>query len=297
MGGQEPVGSSAVDMVFRGRRVVRDRALIMAIVNRTSDSFYDQGATFDEDAAKAAIDRAVTEGADIIDLGGVTASPGTEVTTQEEIDRVVPMVEWTHTRHPDTLISIDTWRHEVGEAACRSGADILNDAWTAVDPRILDVAAAYGAGYVCAHTGGRAPRAEPVRPDYGDVVEAVREETVRLAELAEAKGVPREGIIIDGTGYGKNTTDHLQLLARVREFVDTGRPVLMALSNKTFVGESLDVDLGDRLTGTLAATAMAAREGTAIFRAHQVLPTRHTVEMIASINGTRPPTRPNEWIS
>lgn len=288
---------AAVDMVFRGRRVTRDRALVMAIVNRTPDSFYDRGATFAEDAAKAAISRAVTEGADMIDLGGVTASPGAEVTADEEITRVVPLVEWARDRYPDLLISIDTWRHEVGDAACRAGADILNDAWTAADPKLIDVAAAHGAGYVCTHTGGRSPRAEPFRPDYPDVVAAVRTEVVALAERAEAAGVPRSGILIDGTGYGKNTADHLTLLRHVRDFTETGWPVLMALSNKTFVGESLDVDLHDRLTGTLAATAIAARDGAAVFRAHQVRATRQTVEMAAHINGTRPPARTGTWIS
>ncbi|WP_030906563.1 dihydropteroate synthase [Streptomyces sp. NRRL F-5126] len=284
-------------MVFRGRRVTRDRALVMAIVNRTPDSFYDHGATFAEDAARTAISRAVDEGADMIDLGGVTASPGAEVTADEEIARIVPLVEWARGRYPDLLISIDTWRHEVGDATCRAGADILNDAWAAADPRLIDVAAAYGAGYVCTHTGGRTPRAEPYRPDYPDVVTAVRTEVLALAERAEAAGVPRGGILIDGTGYGKDTADHLTLLGHVKEFTGTGWPVLMALSNKTFVGETLDVGLDERLTGTLAATAIAARDGAAVFRAHQVAPTRQTLEMAAAINGTRQPARTSAWIS
>lgn len=291
------MGSHVVDMVFRGRRVVRDRALVMAIVNRTPDSFYDRGATFGEDAAKAAVGEAVAQGADMIDIGGVAASPGDEVTADEEIRRVVPLVEWTRATYPEVLISIDTWRHEVGDAACLAGADVLNDAWAAADPLLIDVAAEYGAGYVCTHTGGREPRAEPFRPDYDDVVAATLAETTRLAELAEAKGVPRGGILIDGTGYGKTTPDYLLLLRHVRDFVDTGWPVLMALSNKAFVGEGLGVDVTERLTGTLAATAVAARDGAAVFRAHQVRETRQTVEMVASINGTRPPSKPGDWIA
>lgn len=293
------VGSSAVDLVFRGRRVVRDRALVMAIVNRTPDSFYDQGATFAEDAARSAVQRAAAEGADVIDIGGVTASPGAEVDAEEEIQRVLPTVQWTRATYPDLLISVDTWRHEVGDAVCRAGADIINDAWGAADLELIDVAAEYGAGYVCTHAN-RDPRATPVRSGYEDVVTTVLEETTRLAELAEAKGVPRGGILIDGTGYGKNTTDHLALVDRVPELVDTGWPVLMALSNKTFVRESLDLDTDDRgdlLTGTLAATALAARAGAAVFRAHQTLPTRLTLEMVGCINGTRPPVRAQQWIS
>jgi len=271
----------------------------MAIVNRTPDSFYDRGATFAEDAARIAVDTAVAEGADVIDVGGVTASPGAEVDADEEIQRVLPTVQWIRESYPDVLISVDTWRHEVGDAVCRAGADIINDAWGAADPRLLDVAAEYGAGYVCTHAN-RDPRAEPVRSDYDDVVATVLAETTRLAELAEARGVPRGGILIDGTGYGKNTTDHLALVARVDELVATGWPVLMALSNKTFVRESLDLDVEDRdelLAGTLAATAVAARAGAAMFRAHQVLPTRRIVELVACVNGTRVPAREEKWVS
>lgn len=289
--------TAADELQVRGRRVVRDRALIMAIVNRTPDSFYDQGATFADEPAKAAVARAVAQGADIIDIGGVAASPGDEVDTEAEIARVVPTVEWIRATFPDVLISIDTWRHEVGEAACRAGAHILNDAWNAADPELIGVAAHFGAGYVCTHTGGREPRAEPVRPDYPDVVKTVLAETVRLAELAEAEGVPRRAILIDGTGFGKNTTDHLALVRHTADFVATGWPVLMALSNKTFVGETLGVGLQDRLVGTLAATTVAAHAGARVFRVHEVEPTRQTLEMVASIAGTRVPARASEWIS
>jgi dihydropteroate synthase len=287
----------AVDLTVRGRRAVSDRPLVMGIINRTRDSFYDRGATFALTAAHEAIDTAAAEGADIVDIGGVTASPGSEVSTAEEIHRVVPLVNYTRATHPEILISIDTWRGEVGEAACAAGAHILNDAWAATDPEILEVAAAYGAGYIAAHTGGRAPRSTPFRPDYDDLVETVRAEVVDLAERAAAAGVPRDGILIDATGYGKNTTDHLALLRHVGEFVATGWPVLMALSNKTFVGETLAVDLDERLVGTLAATAIAAYQGAAIFRAHEVAPTRQAVEMVAAITGSRPPARVGEWIA
>ena len=290
-------GRAAGELVIRGRRPVRDRALVMAIVNRTPDSFYDQGATFADDAAKAAIDRAVAEGADMIDIGGVAASPGEDVDVDEEIRRVVPTVEYIRERYPDIVISIDTWRHEVGAAACRAGADLLNDAWAGFDPKLIDVAAEFDAGYVCTHTGGREPRAEPIRPDYDDVVAAVLDYTVELAELAEARGVPREGILIDATGFGKNTVDHLELLRAVPQFVATGWPVLMALSNKTFVGETLGVGLDQRLAGTLAATTIAAQAGARVFRAHEVEPTRHALEIVASVFDGRPPARPSEWIA
>jgi dihydropteroate synthase len=291
------LGGAAGELVIRGRRPCRDRALVMAILNRTPDSFYDHGSTFGDAAAKAAIDRAVAEGADMIDIGGVAASPGDEVSADEEIRRVVPTVEWIRERHPDVVISIDTWRHEVGAAACRAGADLLNDAWAAADPKLIDVAAEFGAGYVCTHTGGREPRSAPFRPEYADVVATVLDATVRLAELAEARGVPRGGILIDATGFGKNTADHLALLRNVPRFVATGWPVLMAMSNKTFIGETLGAGLTERLAGTLAATAIAAQAGAQVFRAHEVTPTRHVLEMVASVHGTRPPRQRSDWIA
>ncbi|RRO13150.1 dihydropteroate synthase [Saccharopolyspora rhizosphaerae] len=280
------------ELAFRGRKVTSDRAFIMAIVNRTPDSFYDHGATFDEDRAKAAISAAVAEGADVLDIGGIPASPGPEVTVEEELRRVLPTLEWTREQFPDLVISIDTYRHEVADVVCQAGADLLNDTWQGHDPEVLEVAAKYGAGYVCSHTGGLEPRTDPTRPQYDDVVADVVEETTALAERAVALGVPREGVLIDPTiDFGKNTYQSLEVLGRLSELVDTGWPVLMAMSNKNVVGETLDVELDDRVTGTLAATALAAQAGAVMFRAHQVRETRHTLEMVASIGGLRKPSR------
>jgi dihydropteroate synthase len=275
---------------FRGRALGRDRALVMAIVNRTPDSFYDRGATFTDARAMIAVQRAVVEGADLVDIGGVKAGPGSEVTVAEEVRRVVPFVEAVRTRFPDLVISVDTWRHEVGRDACLAGADLINDTWAGADPKLAEVAAEFGAGYVCSHTGGVVPRTRPFRVRYKDVVAAVIEETVRRAEEVVSLGVPRAGVLIDPThDFGKNTWHGLALLRRVPELVATGWPVLMALSNKDFVGETLGVGLTERVDGTLAATAIAAHHGAAMFRAHEVRRTRQVVEMAASINGARPP--------
>ncbi|MFF0149087.1 dihydropteroate synthase [Amycolatopsis sulphurea] len=280
------------DLVFRGRRRTSDRALVMAIVNRTPDSFYDHGATFEEKLAQDAILQAVTEGADVIDIGGVPASAGPEVTVAEEISRVVPTVAWAREHFPDLVISVDTYRAEVADAVCRAGADLINDNWAAYEPEILDVAAAHSAGYICAHTNGLEPRVELPRPEYDDVVAAVVDATTTLAERAVAAGVPREGVMIDPCiDFGKNTYQSLEVLRNVRSLVDTGWPVLMAMSNKGVVGETLDLPLGERVTGTLAATAVAALHGAAMFRAHQVKETRQVTEMVASIVGTRPPSK------
>ncbi|TDD92720.1 dihydropteroate synthase [Saccharopolyspora karakumensis] len=280
-----------LELAFRGRAVVSDRALIMAIVNRTPDSFYDHGATFEEDRARAAIADAVAEGADVLDIGGIPASPGPEVTVEEEIRRVLPTLEWSRAEFPDLIISIDTYRHEVADRVCQAGADLLNDTWQGYDPEMLDVAAQYGAGYVCSHTGGLEPRTDPSRPQYDDVVADVIDQTTKLAEKAVSLGVPREGLLIDpAIDFGKNTYQSLEILRRLPDLIDTGWPVLMAMSNKNVVGETLDVELDDRVTGTLAATALAAQAGAVMFRAHQVRQTRHTLEMVASITGGREPS-------
>ncbi|MEU5691527.1 dihydropteroate synthase [Actinosynnema sp. NPDC020468] len=280
-------------MRFGDRDVPQDRALVMAIVNRTRDSFYDQGATFADDAAMAAVDRAVADGADVVDIGGVKAgSKGEVVDAAEEARRVVPFVAAVRERHPSLVISVDTWRHEVGRAVCEVGADLINDTWAGADPALAEVAAEFGVGIVCSHTGGLAPRTDPHRVRYTDVVAAVAAELVERAERMVALGVPRAGVLIDPThDFGKNTWHGLELLRRLDELVDTGWPVLMALSNKDFVGETLDADLRDRVDGTLAATSVAAWAGAKVFRAHQVGQTRRVVEMVASIAGTRPPAR------
>jgi dihydropteroate synthase len=281
-----------VDLTFRGRRVLRDRALVMAIVNRTPDSFFDRGRTFDDAAARTAVRTAVADGADIIDVGGVKAGPGSDVDVDEEIRRTVPFVAAIRDEFPDALISIDTWRAEVGRRCAEAGADLVNDTWAGADPALADVAAEFGCGYVCSHTGGAVPRTRPHRVHYADVVKDVIEQTTRAADDLVARGVPRGGILIDPThDFGKNTWHGLELLRRVDELVATGWPVLMALSNKDFVGETLGQPVEHRHEGTLAATALAASAGAAVFRAHDVVATRRVLEMTASIRGDRPPSR------
>lgn len=277
-----------IELEFRGRRIVRDRALVMAIVNRTPDSFYDQGTTFAEDKALAAVRRAVEEGADVVDIGGVKAGPGPIVTVEEEARRVVPLVARIRAEFPELIISVDTWRGEIGRLACSEGADLLNDAWACADPALAEVAAEYGAGYVCSHTGGLPPRAAPHRVRYSDVVRSVIDETVTAAERLACIGVPRKGILIDPThDFGKNTWHSLELLRRTDELVATGWPVLMALSNKDFIGETLGAGLYDRHEGTLAATAISALAGAAMFRAHHPGPTRRVVDAVAAIRAGR----------
>jgi dihydropteroate synthase len=257
----------------------------MAIVNRTPDSFYDRGATFTDEKAMAAVARAVDEGADIVDIGGVKAGPGQDVPVEEEIRRVVPLVAAVRERFPDLVISVDTWRHEVGTLACEAGADLLNDTWQSADPELAEVAARFGAGYVCSHTGGAEPRTRPFRVRYQDVVASVLGEVTRRAEHVVSLGVPKAGVLIDPThDFGKNTWHGLELLRRVDDLTASGWPVLMALSNKDFIGETLGVELHERVDGTLAATAIAAFRGAAVFRAHEVARTRRVVDIVAMMS-------------
>lgn len=275
-----------------GRQVPADRPLVMAIVNRTPDSFYDRGATFSDDAAMRRVDEAVADGADILDIGGVKAGPGNAVDAGEETRRVVPFVEAVRARHPDALLSVDTWRGDVARRALSAGADLVNDTWAGHDPEVLTAAADAGAGFVCSHTGGAVPRTRPFRVGYEDVVADVVAELSAGAERALAAGVPRDGILVDPThDFGKNTFHGLELVRRTDRIVALGHPVLMALSNKDFVGETLDAGIDDRRDGTLAATSIAAYLGARVFRTHDVPGTLATLEMVASIVGTRPPAR------
>ncbi|MDQ1625635.1 MAG: dihydropteroate synthase, partial [Actinomycetota bacterium] len=196
-----------------GRRTFEPHALVvMAIVNRTPDSFFDQGAFVADDAALGAVDRAVEEGAEIVDVGGVKAGPGSEVDATEEVRRTAGLVAAIRSRHPDLVISVDTWRAQVGRAVCQEGADLLNDAWGGPDPGLADVAAEFGAGLVCSHAGGLPPRTDPHRAAYDDVMADVVATVTGLAERAVAAGVRPDGILVDAAhDFGKNTYHSLEV--------------------------------------------------------------------------------------
>jgi dihydropteroate synthase len=265
--------------------------LVMAIVNRTRDSFYDHGATFEEAKALDRVRRVVEEGADLVDIGGVKAGPGPEVDTVEEIRRTAGFVAKVRTEFPDLLISVDTWRSEVAREVCAAGADLLNDAWGGYDPDLAVVAAECGVGLICTHTNGMQPRTPPHRPSYDDVVRSAIEDTVALAERAVALGVDRSAVLIDPAhDFDKNTWHSLEITRRLDEMTATGWPVLVSLSNKDFVGETLGLPVGERLTGTLAATAISAWHGARVYRVHEVRETRQVLDMVASIRGTREPS-------
>jgi dihydropteroate synthase len=271
-------------------RFADDEPLMMAIVNRTPDSFFDKGATWAEEAAYERVASVVAQGAQIVDIGGIKAAPGVEIDPAEEKARVVDFVARVRADFPGLVISVDTWRAEVGDAVCAAGADVLNDAWGGADPELVDVAAKHGAALICTHTGGVTPRTRPYRIEYDDVVRAAIDDTLAYAQRALDAGVRRESVVIDPAhDFGKNTFHSLEVTRRLDEMVATGWPVLVSLSNKDFVGETLGRPVGERLLGTLAATAVCAQHGARIYRVHQVEETRQTVDMVWSIMGRRPP--------
>jgi len=266
--------------------------VVMAIVNRTPDSFYRPGVTWDPAAALERVHEAVAEGADIVDVGGVPARPGDEVDAKEEIRRTIPFIATVREAYPELIISVDTWRHEVGREACAVGADLLNDTWGGWDPRLVEVAAQAGIGVVCSHAGRLPPRTRPFRVSYDDVVSDVLNVTLSLASRAVAVGVEPDRILIDPAhDFGKNTWHSLEITRRLGELVATGWPVLVSVSNKDFVGETLDAPVDDRLAGTLATTAVCAWLGARVFRAHHVRETRDVLSTISVIRGDVPPAR------
>ena len=266
--------------------------LLMAIVNRTPDSFFQPGDTWDEQTAMERVHHVIAEGADIVDIGGVPAAPGHEVDVREEIRRTAEFIAAVRAAYPDVVISTDTWRHEAAREACAAGADLINDSWGGWDEKLAAVAAEAGAALVCSHAGGQRPRTRPHRVSYDDVVADVIDHTQKLADRAIAAGVDPSRLVIDPAhDFGKNTWHSLEITRRLSELADTGWPVLVSVSNKDFVGETLNVPLADRLAGTLAATAVSAWLGARIFRAHDVVQTRRVLGMVSAIRGDTPPAR------
>lgn len=277
-------------LVLGGHTFPPRELVVMGIVNRTPDSFYDHGATYATAAAVAAGERALDAGAAIVDIGGVKAGRGRYVSAAQETDRVVEVIEILRRHRPDAVISVDTWRAEVARAAVAAGADLLNDAWEGHDPDLMLVAAQTGAGLVCTHAGHLPPRTDPDDPQYDDVLRDVLDTVVGLAERAVARGVRPDGVILDpGHDFGKTTAQSLEITRRLAELTAVGWPVLVAVSNKDFIGETLDLPVDRRLSGTLAVTALAAWLGVRLFRAHNVPEVRQALDMIASVRGDRPP--------
>ena len=272
-----------------GRLFDFDREVaVMAVINRTPDSFFDKGATFALDAAVEASLRAAKDGADWVDVGGVPFGRGPVVTLEEELDRVVPVVAAISARSP-VVISVDTFNARVAAAAIEAGASVINDTSGLWDPDMASVVAATEATLVLTHSMSP-PRAEPVRPEYVDVVDEVAAFLRDRVERARRAGIPDERLIVDpGHDLNKNTYHSLELTRRLHEVVALGYPTLAAVSNKDFVGETLDRRQGERLEGSLAAAVFCILEGARIVRMHDVPATVAAVRMTEAILGWREP--------
>jgi dihydropteroate synthase len=255
----------------------------MGILNRTPDSFYDRGATFGLDDLLRRAEFLVEEGADLLDVGGVKAGPGPEVSEEEELDRVVPAIEAVHARF-DTPLSIDTWRAAVAAEAYAAGAVMGNDISGFADPGYLRVAADAGAAVVATHIRLR-PRVPDPEPVYEDVVEEVAAFLVARARQAEEAGVPPERIVLDaGLDLGKTATQSLTLLRSSDRLAGLGYPVLLSASNKTFLGKVLDLEIDRRRDASVAATAIGVALGCRIVRVHEVGAHRQACRVLAAIS-------------
>jgi dihydropteroate synthase len=261
---------------------------VMAIVNRTPDSFFDQGATFAFDKALGAALAAVRDGADIVDVGGVPFGHGPAVSLREEIARVVPLVE-AISGISDVAISVDTHVAEVARLSIAAGASIINDTSGLHDPAMAAVIARSDAMLVLTHSAAP-PRSAPTRACYGDVVAEVAAFLRNRIRRAVAAGIPPERLIVDpGFDLNKNTRHSLQLVRRLDEIVAIGLPTLVAVSNKDFIGETLDREKGRRLEGSLAAAVICIMKGARIVRMHDVPAALAATRMTEAVLGFRAP--------
>lgn len=295
--GAAPRGTSVFLPTMKSpQRTIRGRTFdfsrqtaVMAIVNRTPDSFHDRGRTFGLAAAIDAVDKAVAEGADWVDIGGVPFAPGPEVTVDEELNRVIPVIEEAIRRNPQVVISVDTHRPEVARHSIAAGAGVINDTSGLHDTAMAEVVADSDATLTIVHCLA-APRTAFPRPSYRDVTVEVAEFLRTQAGLAVRLGVPPERIIIDpGHDLNKNTYHTLELTRRLNEITAIGYPTLVAVSNKDFIGETLGLAQHQRLEGTLAAVVFCIIQGARIVRVHDVRSAVSAVRLTEAILGFRPP--------
>ncbi len=258
--------------------------ILMGILNVTPDSFSDGGEFFDPDGA---VDRAETlldEGAQILDIGGESTRPGSDpVSPEEELRRVLPVLEGILATRPEAIISIDTYRASTAEAALDAGARIVNDVTALSDPRMAPLVAERGSPVVLMHMRGE-PKSMQQDPRYEDVVREVRDFLAYRVEHAARVGVKEDNIILDpGIGFGKTLEHNLALLNRLNSLVEFGFPVLVGTSRKSFLGKTSGRGPKDRLFGTVAANVLAYERGATLFRVHDVRANKEALEVAVAI--------------
>lgn len=264
------------------------RVAVMAVVNRTPDSFYDRGATFALDHAVQASLAAVEAGADWIDIGGVPFAPGPELPIDAECERVIPVVRAVRAAS-DCVISVDTFHPEVARRGIDAGATVVNDTTGLFYPELANVVADSDATLVITHSLA-SPRTQYPHPQYDDVVHEIRDYLLRRVEIAMQRGVPEERIVIDpGHDLNKNTLHTLEITRRLGDLTALGHPTLVAVSNKDFIGETLDAPREARLEGSIAAMVACILAGARIVRMHNVPESVAAVRMTEAILGLREP--------
>jgi dihydropteroate synthase len=258
--------------------------IIMGILNVTPDSFYDGGYYFDKDKAYARVERMVSEGADIIDVGGMSTRPGSlPVSAEEEIERVIPVIEHIKKNY-DILISADTYRSEVAGKAIDAGAHMINDiSGLSMDKNMKEVVAASGVSLVIMHIRGT-PENMQKNPEYKNVIDEIYDYLEDRTGIAVDSGIKPEKIIIDpGIGFGKTLEHNLEIINKISEFKALGYPVMIGASRKSFIGGILDLPAGERLEGSLAAAVYSVINGINVLRVHDVKETLRAVSVAKSI--------------
>ncbi len=270
---------------------IRDKTLdlsypqLMGILNATPDSFSDGGNFNEVEAALGRIGLMISQGAHIIDVGGESTRPGSEpVTEQEELDRVLPILERAISQFSDTFFSIDTTKYRVAEEALKLGTHFVNDvSGLQKEPRFVDLCVQYNAGYVMMHSQGN-PKTMQKDPDYDNVIADIKQFLKSHVNQAREKGL--ENIIIDpGIGFGKTLEHNLKLIAKLKEFQDLGCPILVGASRKSMIGQILnDRSVDDRLTGTIAVHYHAMINGANIIRLHDVKEAHDSLQVFNAIS-------------
>jgi dihydropteroate synthase len=261
---------------------------VMAVVNRTPDSFFDQGRTFVLDRAVAAGFEAVERGADWVDIGGAPFAPGAPIPVEEEAERVLPVISELRAGS-DVVISVDTFHADVARGAIEAGATVINDTTGLSDPKLLPVVADSEATLVITHSLA-APRTSYPRPHYDDVAREVADFLADRVERAMAAGIPESRLVVDpGHDLNKNTLHSLEVTRRLSVIADLGFPTLAAVSNKDFIGETLDADRTERLEGSIAAAVVSIVNGARIIRMHDVAASVAAARMTEAILGLRRP--------
>ncbi|MDO4489695.1 MAG: dihydropteroate synthase [Lachnospiraceae bacterium] len=256
---------------------IEHETYIMGILNVTPDSFSDGGKFDTLDAALFHAEEMIRDGAAIIDIGGESTRPGyTRISDQEEIERVCPVIEAVKSRL-DTVISVDTYKSGVAAAACKSGADLVNDIWGfKADPEIARVTAEAGVACCLMHN-----KAEAV---YGNFMEDMKKELQESIAIARAAGVADDKIIIDpGVGFGKTYENNLEAIAQVQQLKELGFPVLLATSRKSVVGLTLDLPSDQRVEGTLVTTVYGVQKGCAFIRVHDIKENARAIKMTQAL--------------